>query len=1072
VKENLSAWSRALTLRERAHHIGARPDSRGTDSGDPDRARYHLACWRKQPPFDQGDWLGRRLRAEGLDARSFERLLTTPPERIASALEPPPRWLVEIREAYAGPAWESEAGLPLPASFANDRLAGFLRPIAPLMHRALARLRAGMRDLTAASGELPLDPSEAERQLFAAVPSRLLWMLERTLVLELNVARVEERLRGATPEERFASFVESLRHRGTAGTILEEYPVLVRQAAEMLEQWVESSLELLGRLRFDWPGIRSTFFTDRPPGRLVGIQAGAGDTHRGGRSVIILRFESGDGLVYKPRSLSVDVHFQQLLKWLDRRGDHPPFRVLKILDRGSHGWAEFVHARPCASPDDVARYHVRLGGLLAVLYAVGAVDFHFENLIADADQPVAVDLESLFHPRIPRRESESPDERLAGRLLGESVLRAGLLPFRVGQQEGFAGSDVSGVASVAGTLSPNRMLHWERTGSDEMTAAWKRIPLGSGKNRPVLEGREIDVADHIDDVVAGFRDVYRLLTAHRTELLDADGPIARFATDPVRVVLRSTRLYGMLLEAGFHPDFLRDALDRDRLFDRLWVGVEEHPAIERIARAEHADLWKGDVPYFGARPDSVDLVTGTGEAIPGFFPARSLDDVTRRIERMGEDDLFRQSWLTRVSLGTLLLNRPGGEWPGFRLEDPGVGLDQDELTRRLVRAARGIGEWFEKMAVREEGNATWVGLDFRNQVWSIYSAPEDLYSGTPGISLFLGYLASVTGDERFAETARAGIRTLRARLQRVSGNLPNIGMFQGWGGIVYTLTHLAALWRDAELVDAAEAMVEEIRARLENDRCLDVVAGSAGALSALLALHRAGGSRRALDLAILCGRRLVDTAAPNGSGLCWHTEIGGDEALTGFSHGAAGIALALVELAAVKGEERFLAVARGGFAFEREMVRQAPSRPKGRALPTPESRAADAVMGTSWCYGAPGRGLACLRAMRHIDDPMLREDLNQSLAATLENGFGKNHSLCHGDLGNLDFVLQADGGESFHRLARAILASVEREGWICGTMANIESPGLMNGLAGIGYGLLRAAHPARIPSVLVMDPPP
>jgi Lanthionine synthetase C-like protein len=35
----------------------------------------------------------------------------------------------------------------------------------------------------------------------------------------------------------------------------------------------------------------------------------------------------------------------------------------------------------------------------------------------------------------------------------------------------------------------------------------------------------------------------------------------------------------------------------------------------------------------------------------------------------------------------------------------------------------------------------------------------------------------------------------------------------------------------------------------------------------------------------------------------------------------------------------------------------------------------------------------------------------------------------------------------------------------------VESPGLMTGLAGIGYGLLRLAEPTRVPSVLVLTPP-
>ena len=35
----------------------------------------------------------------------------------------------------------------------------------------------------------------------------------------------------------------------------------------------------------------------------------------------------------------------------------------------------------------------------------------------------------------------------------------------------------------------------------------------------------------------------------------------------------------------------------------------------------------------------------------------------------------------------------------------------------------------------------------------------------------------------------------------------------------------------------------------------------------------------------------------------------------------------------------------------------------------------------------------------------------------------------------------------------------------------VEAPGLLVGLAGIGYGLLRLAYPERVPSVLVLAPP-
>ncbi len=49
--------------------------------------------------------------------------------------------------------------------------------------------------------------------------------------------------------------------------------------------------------------------------------------------------------------------------------------------------------------------------------------------------------------------------------------------------------------------------------------------------------------------------------------------------------------------------------------------------------------------------------------------------------------------------------------------------------------------------------------------------------------------------------------------------------------------------------------------------------------------------------------------------------------------------------------------------------------------------------------------------------------------------------------------------------------SVDEHGWLCGVAWGVETPGLMTGLAGIGYGLLRLAAPEEVPSLLVLEPP-
>src|SRR5262249_26297307 len=118
-------------------------------------------------------------------------------------------------------------------------------------------------------------------------------------------------------------------------------------------------------------------------------------------------------------------------------------------------------------------------------------------------------------------------------------------------------------------------------------------------------------------------------------------------------------------------------------------------------------------------------------------------------------------------------------------------------------------------------------------------------------------------------------------------------------------------------------------------------------------------------------------------------------------------------------------------------------------------------------------------SLQYLDDAETRMEIDTALKTTLAQGFGHNHSLCHGDLGNLELLLQASQtlGDPQWRaqvdsLATAILESINQYGWLCGIPLGVESRGLMTGLAGIGYGLLRLAEPTRVPSVLVLEPPP
>jgi len=1054
-------WYRAATLRERASSL---PGICGSPV-EKTLAQRRMKRWQEQPPFPSGSYFERRLAADRLGDNHLLYCLGEPAEGLRNRLQEPPDWLVQLAAQFS--RLPSACALPIGDFSRHENAAGFLAAIEPMIQGALERVEDGARVLAGSHPNAPFEPRTATEALFANQPQQLLAMIGRTMVLELHVARLDGLLSGDTAGERFQSFLSRLREPEIAVALLQEYPVLARQVALRVNQWAEFSLEFLGRLAADWEAIRSALGETGDPGVLVEASGGAGDRHRGGRSVLIAKFSSGLRIVYKPRSLRVDVHFQQLLEWLNARSGWTPFHTLRVLDRGDYGWVEFVAARGCSSPAALARFYERQGAYLAVLYALEATDFHFENLIAAGEYPVLPDLEALFHPRIGPADLRHA-EALAGSAMANSVARVGLLPQpRWGDDES-AGVDLSGLGWVAGQLTPRPVPQWEGEGTDEMRQVRKRVEMLEGHNRPALDDAPVNVLDYADAIVSGFSAMYHCLLTHRDELLADDGPVGRFAGDEVRVILRATQTYASLLQEGFHPDVLRDALDRDRLFDRLWTAVEQSPHLADVITHERKALENGDVPIFVTCPASRHLWTDSRDIIPDFIQESGMDLARRRIQHMSEQDCARQIWFIRASLAMLSTDAEHARPRPAAAPKRQTAVDKGQL----LEAAWRVGERLEELALRGEDDVSWIGLTFIDQkTWSLCPAGLDLYDGLPGIALFLAHLGELTGEARFRGLARTALATVR----RLASSMPPsgaIGAFDGVGGVVYTLAHLSSLSSDPSLLDDASALIERLPSLIEQDRRLDIIGGAAGCIGALAVLHSYAPSKRILAAAIQCGEHLVRNAVPQDCGVGWISSAAA-RPLTGFSHGAAGISWALFRLFELSGDERFLSTALLGIDYERSQF----SSKLGNWL---DLRAPDrdGASMAAWCHGAPGVGLSRLLSLPWIDGPESRFEIETALETTVRSGFGGNHCLCHGDLGNLDVLLEASQrlGEprwraKATRAAGMVLESIERNGWLCGNPVEIESPGLMTGLAGIGYGLLRAAEPDRVPSLLALETP-
>ena len=129
----------------------------------------------------------------------------------------------------------------------------------------------------------------------------------------------------------------------------------------------------------------------------------------------------------------------------------------------------------------------------------------------------------------------------------------------------------------------------------------------------------------------------------------------------------------------------------------------------------------------------------------------------------------------------------------------------------------------------------------------------------------------------------------------------------------------------------------------------------------------------------------------------------------------------------------------------------------------------------AWCHGAVGIGLAHADLDPRLEDPAARSRVSRAAAAAARMGLGWNHCLCHGDLGTWELLDRAAAAGlapppfSSEALLAAIVTGIEEHGPVCGSVREVFMPGLMTGLGGIAYQLLRAHPDSTLPSVLLLD---
>ena len=406
---------------------------------------------------------------------------------------------------------------------------------------------------------------------------------------------------------------------------------------------------------------------------------------------------------------------------------------------------------------------------------------------------------------------------------------------------------------------------------------------------------------------------------------------------------------------------------------------------------------------------------------------------------------------------------------------------------RFLETAIRIGARICRDAIWSGDRCSWLGdstekLDGSWKVAHRVLGP-DLYGGTAGVALVLDRLHAFTGEPVFRETAEGAIRQACSRIPQLA-TVVGPSFYLGITGIAYTLT---AMGLEERAHDALRFLTEADHSPEEPDEnSLDVIGGVAGAIPALLSMAAMLSDRELVALALRYGEGLLRLARKGATGWSWNTlRVPPErrrEDLTGFAHGAAGIAWALSELFRYTKDVRFRSAAEEARRYESSHFSPQHSNwPDFRYLYDRDSQHLDGpTYPISWCHGAPGIGFDRVRAYQIFGGQALEQEVKIALRTTetiLTYFKGANFSLCHGLGGNADLFIYA--AEALNDPVKMALAEqvgeqgidqIERQDlrWPCGVTDGDETPSLMLGTAGIAYFYLRLYDPCQVPSVLIL----
>ncbi len=1023
----------------------------------------------------EGDWsqFSKQLGRLGLTDRLFNQQLIAPP---SNDIHIEPQWFIDS-------CWVGEGlcqGSPL-----DSKLAGrvpFFEVVSGVVDKAMDILEIKLRNSV-----IPKINKSILDELFVELSQELSNLISPTLYSLFLKFRLERSIASLTNQHSVSSrkiyqeFIAWLKQDGLS-SILNEKPVLLRLLAVTARQWLESILKVFQHLAEDLVLLQKSFGHELSFDSISKVSECLSDPHNGGLSVRVISFEDRK-IVYKPRNCSLENSFFEMVCALNASNACPTMLRMPLgVHLPDHSWSEFIEFAVCTSGKEVSEFYFRSGAWLSLFHVLGGTDMHAENLIAMGQHPIPIDLEMLLQGNFANIGASEQYESIleAQSVINDSVASVGLLPVYL--REDYLKSDGFGGLLP---LKPIAAIHWDHIGTDAMEPRSALKEKETARNIPLSDSSELQPVLESEQVIDGFKQYSNHILRNKRIVTDFLHSIKGLNN---RYTVRSTQFYTLVLaklkDVRNMDSGLRWSLELEFLARSIDWDHATNDAVQLFA-AEKRDLVELNVPYFFGTTDGTDLLHHRGEKFE-LLRESGLSRALRRLEMFSPEDIHFQSDVIAFQT-QMTVPESASEIGPETYEILSSGAEKEDGQQTALWLSRASLDCILSTAIKKGNGASWIGLNWggHSDAAQLSVLDSDIYNGNLGISLFLAAYHATFRDEVSRNLAIRALQPLRyaTRDEGVRRWIRGVGLggFTGAGSAIYALVLLSEMLDLPSCLDDALRIASNITQEIiSSDKDLDLITGAAGCAIALIRLHEKTGDFHSIRAAILCADHILSQPKSiNSSGKGWSSFHFKNQALSGISHGAAGFALAFDLIAQVTGRSDHLLAAHDCLQYENSLFdvlagNWADLRVSGELTSKYSS--------CQWCHGAGGIGQARLGMLRsssqynidiHRDKLFL--DLERSLATVAAKGRRGLDSLCCGDIGNINLLIEAatllnrpDLRSQAERWLAQIVTSRQSRGhfrWLTGDdRVNIS---LFRGMAGLGYTALRFLN-SELPSILSM----